>query len=511
MRYWPVVWTSESSLTKVQPQQCERGKAANSALSYATTSTTNWDWSTLILTGLASLSLLPVVAFAESIPAATAKSAACPLQDVEGVAKCRNSVSQEPEYLVSEAVYPAGWFGWRRGSNSPQIVQDALMPSLRTSRPFHLLPLPSRVFITVAPSVVNISRNIAAKDASAPSQATSNIEHTTTPHHATPQGTPHNKNVPWDADDVALGVGGSGFLWDHTGHIVTSYHILGNMRVVGVTLSDGTTWQAVLVGADPDADVAVLKIVNMGAAALKALQPVVLGNSQDLVVGQQVFAIGNPFGLNHTMTQGIVSGLGRAVLYPGSSSGAVYAMRNLIQTDAAINPGNSGGVLVDERGAVVGMTSALVDPFGGGNTWGLGFAVPISAVKPVVEALIKGEVAVRPMLGITPLPPQLMRCLGQPGVIVMDIAEGGPAAEAGLQPCRSVDGTVVLGDIITHVDGRQVSGYGDLVALLETHRPGDKMPIKIQRAAEVLTLEVTLGGRPMPLVQQDKTSATVKK
>jgi S1-C subfamily serine protease len=274
---------------------------------------------------------------------------------------------------------------------------------------------------------------------------------------------------------------GSGFIWDKDGHVVTNFHVVRQAEAARVTMADGKTYPARLVGYDADKDVAVLKI----DAPTETLRPVTLGSSAGLHVGQRAYAIGNPFGLNETMTQGIISGLGREIRSPTGRP-----ITNVLQTDSAINPGNSGGPLLDSQGRVIGMTTAIYSP--SGASAGVGFAIPIDTLKTVVDTLIKYGKVTRPMIGISYLESSQAQILGiNEGVLVLDVPQGSEAAKAGLQGTRrSTFGQLELGDIIVGLDGERIRNEADLFRVLEEKKPG-----------QVVTLEVIRGNDPRNLVK----------
>lgn len=283
---------------------------------------------------------------------------------------------------------------------------------------------------------------------------------------------------PYSLDTQLVPAGtGSGFVWDDKGHIVTNYHVIKGAAEVKVTLLDQSTYTAKVLGGDSDKDVAVLQL-QMPPERLKLLRPVVLGSSAQLLVGQRVLAIGNPFGLDHTLTQGIVSGIGREL------NNGYYTIKNVIQTDAAINPGNSGGVLLDSGGRVIGINTAIADPTGKGAYSGVGFAIPIDAVKGLVGQILQYGRVVRPVLGVTLAPPQVLKQLGQKGVLVYEVPQGSPADKAGLKPTSRdpFTGAWILGDIITGIDGKPVKSYGDLLGVLDEKRPGDVVRVEVLRS-----------------------------
>ena len=285
----------------------------------------------------------------------------------------------------------------------------------------------------------------------------------------------------FEMTDVPQGTG-SGFLWDRQGHVVTNFHVLQGSDSSVVTLSDQTNWKAVVVGAEPDKDLAVLRI----SAPAEKLTPIVVGTSKGLQVGQKVFAIGNPFGLDETLTTGIVSALGRTI-----EAVTGRKIQDVIQTDAAINPGNSGGPLLDSAGRLIGVNCQIASP--SGASAGIGFAVPVDTVNAVVPELIAHGRIVRPRLGINPASESVARQLGVTGVLVMGVAEGSGAAKAGLRgTARDRDGSIILGDIIVGIAGKEVANYDDLASALEKQKIGTAVPVKIVRGDLTTTVDVTL-------------------
>ncbi len=285
----------------------------------------------------------------------------------------------------------------------------------------------------------------------------------------------------FEMTDVPRGTG-SGFLWDRNGHVVTNFHVLEGSDSSVVTLSDQTNWKATLVGVEPDKDLAVLRI----SAPPEKLTPILVGTSKGLQVGQKVFAIGNPFGLDETLTTGIVSALGRTIEAVTSRK-----IQDVIQTDAAINPGNSGGPLLDSAGRLIGVNTQIASP--SGASAGIGFAVPVDTVNAVVPELIAHGRIVRPRLGITPATESVARQLGVTGVLVLGVADGSGAAKAGLRGTeRDQDGSLVLGDIIVGVADRDVTNYDDLVSALEKQKIGDAVRVRIVRDSREKTVDVTL-------------------
>ncbi len=267
---------------------------------------------------------------------------------------------------------------------------------------------------------------------------------------------------------------GSGFIWDENGYIVTNYHVMMNSQRARVTLSDGSVRTGLLVGTEPDKDVAVLKI----EAPKSLLPPIPLGTSDKLEVGQKVYAIGNPFGFDQTLTTGIISGLGREIM-----AATKRPIEGVIQTDAAINPGNSGGPLLDSAGRVIGVNTAILSP--SGAYAGIGFAVPIDAINRVVPQIIRTGAAARPGFGISIAQNQVAKRLGLEGVLILSVAEGSAAHRAGLRPTiRDENGQIVPGDIIVGIDGKPVKATGDLFKILDGHDVGDIVQLDIQRLGE---------------------------
>ena len=275
---------------------------------------------------------------------------------------------------------------------------------------------------------------------------------------------------------------GSGFVWDQEGRIVTNFHVISDANSVQITMADNSTWKAVLVGASPDKDLAVLQI----SAPKNLLHPITVGESVDLLVGQKVFAIGNPFGLDRTITSGIISALGRQIK---SVSGRL--IHGMIQTDAAINPGNSGGPLLDSAGRLIGVNTAIFSP--SGAYAGIGFAVPVSEVNRVVPELIKYGRVIRPGIGATLADENLMESLGIEGVLILAVEKNGPAERAGLRPTSQYGGEIVLGDIILKVAGESVQSYDDIRDQLERLQVSDEVILTISRDGSIQEIRITLG------------------
>lgn len=278
---------------------------------------------------------------------------------------------------------------------------------------------------------------------------------------------------------------GSGFIWDEAGHVITNFHVIQGASEATVRLADGRDYKASLVGVSPSHDIAVLKI----GVDIKRPQPVPVGTSGNLKVGQKVFAIGNPFGLDWTLTTGIVSALDRSL---PSESGAT--IEHLIQTDAAINPGNSGGPLLDSAGRLIGINTAIYSP--SGASAGIGFAVPVDTVNRVVPQLIKQGRYIRPVLGVQideALNQRLTAVLQVEGVYVLRVAPGTSAEKAGLRPAQ-VDrrGQVTPGDIIVGVEGKPVTTVGGLLGRLDDFRVGDSVSLQVLRGQQKVDVPVVL-------------------
>jgi S1-C subfamily serine protease len=275
---------------------------------------------------------------------------------------------------------------------------------------------------------------------------------------------------------------GSGFFWDDRGHIVTNFHVVAGGARFRVTLADGTELDAAIVGVSPDDDLAVLKIDPSACA----LHPLPVGTSADLRVGQSVYAIGNPFGLDQTLTTGVVSALGRTIT---SLSGV--DIQNCIQSDAAINPGNSGGPLLDSSGRLIGVNTAIRSP--SGASAGIGFAVPVDTVNETVSQIIAFGFRPRPVLGITLMHPRDARYLGvRRGVPVLRVAPGSAAERAGLLGAQAEGNTLTLGDVIAEISGQPVDTSEDLLRVLRSYRPGQEVELGIVRGEEVRTVRVRL-------------------
>ena len=286
-----------------------------------------------------------------------------------------------------------------------------------------------------------------------------------------------------NAYDVPRG-SGSGFIWDAQGHVVTNNHVIEGATGALVRLADGRAYPARLVGAAPEHDLAVLRIEAEAEQPL----PLAIGTSEDLQVGQSVFANRNPFGLDWTLTTGIVSALDREI--PGERGAMI---RGLIQTDAAINPGNSGGALLDSAGQLIGVNTAIFSP--SGSNAGIGFAVPVDTVNRVVPQLIATGRYAPPVLGVAhdPRGDALLTRAGMTGVMVLDVTPGSPADAAGLRPARITrDGRLSLGDVIVSLDSVALENSEDLRVALDMRRAGDAIELGILRNDRRIEVMVTL-------------------
>ena len=278
---------------------------------------------------------------------------------------------------------------------------------------------------------------------------------------------------------------GSGFVWDPKGHVVTNFHVIQQGDRFSVTLSDQSEWDARVVGAAPEKDLAVLHI----DAPADRLSPLAVGRSRTLVVGQRVLAVGNPFGLDHSLTVGVVSALGRELASPAGRK-----IKDVIQTDAAINPGNSGGPLLDSSGRLVGVNTAIYSPSGASS--GIGFAIPVDTVARLVPQLVEKGRAVVPGIGIhlNPTLDRYARRAGVEGVVVYDVAPGSPAEKANLEGVRVIGPrrSVALGDVIVAVDGKPVRSQDDLADAFEAAGVGREVTLTVVRDRAKRDVKVTL-------------------
>ncbi len=347
--------------------------------------------------------------------------------------------------LVAWYYWPAGW--WRPmhdPSAGPRAVQPRgdLAEDEKTT---------IGIFRAAAPSVVYITTLAERRDA-----------------------------VTLDLSEVPSGTG-SGFIWDDAGNIVTNYHVVETAKHWEVTLDDGSTYKARFVGGAPDQDLAVLRI----DAPREKLRPIPVGSSADLLVGQKVFAIGNPFGLDQTLTTGVISALNRQI-----KSRTQRPIKGVIQTDAAINPGNSGGPLLDSAGRLIGVNAAIYSP--SGAYAGIGFAIPVDTVNRVVPELLRTGKVARPGLGIHMATDDQARSLGVTGVLIIDVIPNGPAAQAKLRPTRRGPGGWQLGDVIVALDDRPIKKADDLFDQMTKYKVGDVVKVAIQRGGERQVVEIPL-------------------
>jgi len=277
---------------------------------------------------------------------------------------------------------------------------------------------------------------------------------------------------------------GSGFIWDERGHVVTNFHVIQGASAARVTLSDQSEWKATLVGVFPDRDLAVLRI----DAPRDKLKAIAIGSSRDLLVGQRVYAIGNPFGLDQSLTVGIISALNREI-----ESVTQRTIRGVIQTDAAINPGNSGGPLLDSAGRLIGVNTAIYSP--SGASAGIGFAIPVDEVNRLIPRLIRDGKITRPVFGIQAAQPQVQAALRLPkGVAIVGVVPRSPADLAGIKPFRrNQRGEIVAGDIIVAMDNKPIATVDEFLDVLERHNAGDTVTATVLRGGTTVEVPVRLG------------------
>ena len=277
---------------------------------------------------------------------------------------------------------------------------------------------------------------------------------------------------------------GSGFFWDEQGHIVTNYHVIEDARRIQVTLADQSTYNASYVGGAPDKDLAILRINRLDK---ERIRPIPRGDSDRLRVGQSTYAIGNPFGLDHTLTTGVISALGREI-----NSVAGTPIRDVIQTDAAINPGNSGGPLLNSSGELIGVNTAIFSP--SGAYAGIGFSIPVDVLNWVVPDLIQFGKINRASIGITIVPDSWKHQLGmEGGVMIRSIDPEGPADRAGLTPIRrNAQGYIVPGDIIVKIDQHVINENHDLTLILEQYKIGERVTLMVNRQDHFYEIDVIL-------------------
>ncbi len=299
---------------------------------------------------------------------------------------------------------------------------------------------------------------------------------------------------------------GSGVIWDGAGDIITNNHVVSGADKITVTFSDGSSYEAKVIGTDPNTDLAVIRVSGAPASLIK---PITVGDSSKVKVGEMVVAIGNPFGLSNTMTTGIVSAIGRTISTGAANSQnsqtntPTFSIPDVIQTDAAINPGNSGGALVDMGGALIGVPSQIESQ--SGSSSGIGFAIPSNIVVKVAEQLISKGTAAHSYLGISGLTitPDVVSALnlkpGQQGILVAEVVPGGPAEKAGLQgaPLDSNGNPTGAGDIITGINGQKVNQFEDLISYLYANtQPGQSVTLSVLRNRNEIKVPLTLGTQP---------------
>jgi len=269
---------------------------------------------------------------------------------------------------------------------------------------------------------------------------------------------------------------GSGFLWNKDGYVITNYHVIHKANRIAITFGQGRTEQAKVIGVDPLRDIAVLKLNSLeGFNGLENFKQIPLANFQQLQVGQKTIAIGNPFGLDRTLTTGIISALGRSI--PGIGG---IKLRNLIQTDASINPGNSGGPLLNSQGKLIGMNTLIYSS--SGSSAGIGFAIPVNDIRRSVTQIIQHGKVKQPGIGVHVLPDQTAQSFGVKGVIIGAVMDNSPADRAGLQGTwRDTNGEVHMGDVIVGIDDMPVNNYDELLEILTTLNVGDKIRLRYVR------------------------------
>ena len=297
--------------------------------------------------------------------------------------------------------------------------------------------------------------------------------------------TTETRTNPWSRTTSEIPTGtGSGFIWDNKGHVVTNFHVIKNSSFASIRLSDQRTYNATLVGASPRHDLAVLKI----NVPIDIPAPVPIGTSKDLLVGQKVYAIGNPFGLDYTLTTGIISALGRSI-----DSEAGGRIESLIQTDAAINPGNSGGPLLDSAGRLIGINTAIFSP--SGSSSGIGFAIPVDNVNRVIPQLIATGRYTRPVLGVT-MDERYNTAIKSrydiDGVVVLAVTPNSGADRAGLISLKQQNGSGALGDVIQQINGRIVNTVDDFLDILDEYNAGDEVELTLLRGESSVKVVVPL-------------------
>ncbi len=294
----------------------------------------------------------------------------------------------------------------------------------------------------------------------------------------------HRDRMTLNVTDIPQGTG-SGFVWDATGYIVTNFHVVAHGNRATVTLNDGSSYPAKIVGTAPDKDIAVLKI----DAPPSKLVPLPVGSSSDLEVGQSVLAIGNPFGLDQTLTTGVISGLGREI-----KSMTQRSIFDVIQTDASINPGNSGGPLLDSSGRLIGINTAIYSPTGAYA--GIGFAVPVDTVNAIVPQLVKSGKITRPGLGINIVQDHVAQQQNIKGVIILGVTPGGAADKAGITGTSRTQAGWELGDVLVRIDNVELTKSSDLFRAMDSHKVGDVVELELVNKGNRRTVKVEL--QPLP-------------
>jgi S1-C subfamily serine protease len=430
-----------------------------------------------------------LVVFSMLLTACSAPTIAISNQAAKALESLANALKSEEGTTVEKVV-------------QEKALQATPVPALPSSEALSLLAayegVLESVYTRVNPSVVNIRVLV-----SQPGVSGFEMPELPFPFPGFPE-MPQNPNAPETPGIRPFGEGlGSGFVWDTQGHIVTNNHVVEGADKIEVTFADGTVSEAKLVGADPDSDLAVIQVDRLA----NELTPLELANSDEVRVGQLAIAIGNPYGLEGTMTVGIISAVGRTM--PSnlrSSLGRSYSIPDVIQTDAPINPGNSGGVLVNDQGRVIGVTYAI-ESTSGANA-GIGFAIPASIVERVVPALIENGRYEHPYLGISggTLLPAIAEAMdldaSQRGVLVAEVVAGGPADKAGLKGSDrqvTIDGRQVSvgGDVIVAIDGRPIKTMDELISYLARNTEvGQQVVLTVLREGRPMDLSVTLEARP---------------
>lgn len=289
------------------------------------------------------------------------------------------------------------------------------------------------------------------------------------------------KDLFFSEEKVARG-SGSGFVWDGNGHIVTNYHVIEDGDIFVVAMPDQKQRRARLVGKEINKDIAVLKIEG----DLKKTHPITIGSSGNLVVGQKVIAIGNPFGFDHSVTTGIVSALGRQIVGIGN-----VTIRNMIQTDASINPGNSGGPLLNSSGELIGMNTMIYSRTG--TSAGIGFAVPVDIIKKIVPQIIRFGKVIRPGIGVSLLTDAYASRLHIKGAVIMEVEPGSPAFKAGLRGLgRNQTGQFYIRDVIIGLDDIPINSYDDLYNALDNYRVNDRVTLTVKRDKKTRKVNIRL-------------------